>query len=505
VRGSIWCVVALGVAACGSPARDAADGAGDAEVAVEIGAPATDTREEELPGLEAAEAGTPEPADEEATPEPEVEPGEVVAPEEAWEAVESAEMVEAVEIVEPAEVVDVAPDEPAAPAWVEVPRTSLADGFHRPLVRPADVQPFALIEASDPQLWWNFIDGDQSDVPDDEIEAQNQHHVDAMNALIAGQGLPEGTPAPIAVVMNGDLTEYGRWAQWDAYYRLYEGVEAPIFDGLGNHDYENNNEHVADGCGMDVGEWQPWRKACDQGSTQTLWGQSACEVADSIKELWSWCATDTMRRTRWWLETHAPELRSTDPGSGSYSWELGGYHFVQLHDYPGYQVPETQICSGLPWLRQDLADAVARDKWIVLHMHRPTQAALRPVLVPFRHRVVGIFFGHIHERVGYTGDYVVEDVAIPQFYSGSVQWSVFALAAFHPDRLTVTSVASRTGTPLHHASAAEYVTVGAGATVAAPYTRALPLIDCPPGQVPIGAEGACEAPVVDAAPIDLCY
>jgi cytolysin (calcineurin-like family phosphatase) len=391
------------------------------------------------------------------------------------------------------------------PALVEVPRTTLADGFHVPLVPPGSGEAFSLVVASDPQIWWNFIDSSsENEVTDALVEAQNQLHIDAMNALIAGEGLPEACPAPLAAIMNGDLTEYGRWAQWDAYYRLYEGVNAPIFDGLGNHDYENNNEYVGTGCGMDVIEWKPWRDACDAGSTQMLWGQTACEVADSITELWHWCATDTMRRMRYWISTHAAALYDADEGSAAYSWELGDVHFVQVHNSVDYEVPETQICSALAWLMKDLKNAFLRDKKIVLLMHRPVANGLKTALQGYQYNIVGIFYGHIHAYAGYDGDFEIAGVPIPTFYSGSVQWNIFSLAQFAADHLTVTVIDSNTGAPVHHASAEAYDNLN-GAHVAAPFTYVYPTHECPSGQIPTGPEGACEVPVLETPPIELCY
>ncbi len=398
------------------------------------------------------------------------------------------------------------PEEVGPPPWIDVPRTSLAEGFHVPLAPPEEGASFSIIMASDPQLWWNSIDGVSGDdvITDAMVEVQNQLHVDAMNVLISGEQLPEGAPAPLAVVMNGDITEYGRWIQWDAYYRLFEGVNAPIFDGLGNHDYENNNQIVANGCAMQVEHWQLWRDACEAGSTQTLWGQSACEVKESITELWTWCARDTMRRMRYWLTTHAEHLYDWDEGSAAYSFELGDFHFIQLHNSHKYEVPETGICSPLNWLKKDLKDAFLRDKKIVLLMHQPISSSLRPHLRGYQYNIVGIFYGHHHGYAGHTDDYAVDGIEIPEFYSGSVQWNLFSLASFAPDRLTVTAIDSNTGQPVHHATAEAYDNLS-GATVWAPFTYVFPAHDCPSGQIPTGSGVACETPSLETPPVELCY
>ena len=391
------------------------------------------------------------------------------------------------------------------------PLRTLSEGFHVAPTPPEDPDSFSMIVASDPQLWWNFIDGaqqiDGADIPDAIIEEQNRLHIRAMNALIAGEGLPGEAPAPIGVIMNGDLTEYGRWAQWDAYYRLYEEVNAPIYDGMGNHEYENNNVHVSNGCGFDEATFFGWQAACEGGSMQTLWGESACEVLDNMidprRGISAWCASDAMRRMRHWLRTHAEHLVAYDEGSGAYAWEIGDVHFVQLHNDGLYESPEATICGALPWLKADLKDAFERDKKIVLLMHKPIPGALREHLVGFEYNIVAIFYGHYHRDVGYTGTYRVNGVHIPMFFSGSVEWNAFTLAHFEADRLTVTVIDSNSGAPVHHPSAADYE--GGIRCDETPYAAAYPTHACPAGQVPEGVDGPCVTPTFDTPTIERCY
>ena len=111
-------------------------------------------------------------------------------------------------------------------------------------------------------------------------------------------------------------------------------------------------------------------------------------------------------------------------GSLSYSFDLGEYHFVQLQNWPGYTdtmdavatledvftfgtsgSPGFAVTSSYAWLTNDLRQATAAGKNIVINMHnaewmlstQPTadkdafNAAIRD------QNVVGIFAGHIHE------------------------------------------------------------------------------------------------------------
>ena len=227
-------------------------------------------------------------------------------------------------------------------------------------------------------------------------------------------------------------------------------------------------------------------------------------MTDNVGELWGWCATDAMRRMRYWLSTHSEHLRSFDPGSAAYSWEIGDLHFIQLHNSPTYEVPETQICASLAWLKADLKDAFERGKRIALFMHKPISSSMKAHLKGYQYNLVGIFYGHHHEDAGYTGDFTVEGVPIPRFYGGSVQWNLFTLAHFEADRLTVTVIDSHSGQAVHHDDVESYGDLGS-VFIAAPHTHIYPTHDCPVGQIPSGEDGACAAPALEAPPVELCY
>ncbi len=232
---------------------------------------------------------------------------------------------------------------------------------------------FSVIIASDPQLWWNSID-DVSGFSDSEVEAYNKRHRNAMKALVAGNGLPSGFSSPVALIMNGDLTEYGRWDQWEAYYDIYDSTGVPIYDGMGNHDYANNSPSAGGtGCrpqADDVAEFTAKCAAFDWFGEGQVWGDDACTVIYNMTaEGTDWCASDSVRRMLYWLETNGGMIVSYDPGSAAYSFDIGGVHFIQLHNYPTYSVPEIGISDSIDWLKSDLGDAVYRNKWIVINMH----------------------------------------------------------------------------------------------------------------------------------------
>jgi hypothetical protein len=324
------------------------------------------------------------------------------------------------------------------------------------------VLPFSVIVASDPQFWWSQYDivggydddceappaSDFTDwqwydgIPGDDFSKQlgyetNRKQVAAMNLLASGASgvVPDGYLPPSQVIVNGDLTEYGRTAQWDAYEAEYPGKLAiPVYPGLGNHDY---GENVHDRCEQSPEDWDGFD-----------WGEGS-----------NWCGNNSRRKIESWVDEHRASLHSFDPGSLAYSWVKNGVHFIQLHNYPAYEEPDFHISKSIPWLRSELADAVNAGRRVVLHMHdfdndpvdddgNPTgDAELLDALRGFEYHVIGIFAGHIHRKAGHRGYVKINDARIPWFRSGSATWSFFLLVQFDPDRMKVTVIDSQTGFP----------------------------------------------------------
>jgi cytolysin (calcineurin-like family phosphatase) len=297
-----------------------------------------------------------------------------------------------------------------------------------------------------------------------------------MNWLILGQYLPGEYDAPTAVILNGDLTEYGQGDQWDKYEAIYlgpkgscsgdipwvwcPGIKAPVYEGLGNHDYENN-----------VGD-------CGWPDTNS-------------------CAKSSVKYMHDWLKDHREQLEDFDADSLAYSWEMGNVHFIQLHNYPTYKEPDIDIKASIDWLKEDLARAYTRRKWIVINMHdfggnaNGKEADFIDAIRGFEYNVVGIFAGHIHEDAGKQGKIRVNDTQIPWFRSGSMEHSMFNLVRFFSDdegsHMEVTVIDSASGTPVAMAEAGTTQNCG---DASAPYTSTFPVNECEdPGYQP--ESGVC--------------
>ena len=146
-------------------------------------------------------------------------------------------------------------------------------------------------------------------------------------------------------------------------------------------------------------------------------------------------------------------------GSLAYSFDIGGYHFVQLQNWPGYAdempavttieevltfglrgSPGFNVTPSYDWLRNDLVQATAAGKPIVLNMHdaewliqssaaqTPDQAAFAAAIRD--QNVVGIFSGHIHESAGQRLTLDNGSRTIPVWQSGSAECGTFLYADF---------------------------------------------------------------------------
>jgi hypothetical protein len=129
-----------------------------------------------------------------------------------------------------------------------------------------------------------------------------------------GAGIPAGTPvaAPLALLIDGDITTHGLAQDLGAYRMTYErgtvpaSIQMPVLFGLGNH------ETVSD------------------------------ETPQNAKRMFDYLQTRM-------ANTHM------DLSSGNYSWDWQGVHFVQMNTWAGDQTSlYAHTSNGLAWLANDL-------------------------------------------------------------------------------------------------------------------------------------------------------
>lgn len=164
-------------------------------------------------------------------------------------------------------------------------------------------------------------------------------------------------------------------------------------------------------------------------------------------------------------------------GSLAYSFDMGNYHFIQLHNYPGYEVdlprvttveeilsfgindsPGFTVTSSYDWLADDLAAATAAGKYSIINMHDWVESHDGGVAAIDDERfhdairdqnLAAIFGAHIHSQVGRVrtlSNGLRDD--IPVFYSGSAEFYSFLYLEFHDRHFNFGAVDAETGQPI---------------------------------------------------------
>ncbi len=127
-------------------------------------------------------------------------------------------------------------------------------------------------------------------------------------------------------------------------------LQYPVYLSLGNHDYANNVNDCF------------WIREPRYGAL----GNNGCaqKAVDYMKAMMSCGRIETSPATK---------IESYNSGSLAYLWNMGSYHFVQLHNYPTYRVPSIGVQSSMAWLKKDLDRAKIANKKIVVDLHDLSQ------------------------------------------------------------------------------------------------------------------------------------
>ncbi|MEI4605964.1 RICIN domain-containing protein [Bacillus cereus] len=222
---------------------------------------------------------------------------------------------------------------------------------------------------------------------------------------------PNRINRPSAVIINGDITEFGHndiWhpeRQWDTMNGLFRVLRRPYYYGLGNHDIENNFGHC-------------------QGNN--------CFAA-SIESL--------IRHIRPRLPANLFDYRREGvryAGSFAYVVNFGRICSIQLHNDPTMEARTLSINlhANLPWVSNRLRRARDEGRIIIVNIHQ-TRGLTPEYTNLFREvGVAAIFSGHIHAflgRMGSVGN-------IPLFYSGSASQRTYLTLEHYPNELRIFSV-----------------------------------------------------------------
>lgn len=118
----------------------------------------------------------------------------------------------------------------------------------------------------------------------------------------------EQYPDADAVIINGDLTEFGHADQWRDFESIVSRLKIPYYYGLGNHDIYNNYNDC-------------WENNCVIRSVTKLFHH--VNSKDNISDF-------DVNYTHGYV---FPEVKETIKGSLSYSVDFGNVLLIQLNDY----------------------------------------------------------------------------------------------------------------------------------------------------------------------------
>ncbi|MBF0361763.1 MAG: metallophosphoesterase [Oligoflexia bacterium] len=284
---------------------------------------------------------------------------------------------------------------------------------------------FYMVIMSDPQLYWMCEDSSTgcADVaknaqnsPNASEEQQgdlsNKWQVQSINSLIDKYG-----ESFYSVIINGDLTAYGHESQFNAYYGYYESMlKRVVYPGLGNHDYENN-------------------------ANDTYENHAALRMVKYIRDKSKVLKLKSFDFKEGGVYYNFPSNHKEYRGSMSYSWEVGKVHFVQLHNYSGYEKTiegwdfaealkfHIYITNSYEWLDKDLAEATKMNKNIILNVHdfqKTYDEKFHKILQKYHSNVKAIYTGHLHGRHGVF--YHIQN--IPVYYTGASSVNSYMLLHF---------------------------------------------------------------------------
>jgi hypothetical protein len=246
---------------------------------------------------------------------------------------------------------------------------------------------FSFIVASDAQLDW--FDGEMPDLGLLEIPRQcstldscssctekvgkhtNQQMRMAVERLISGNDEATSSPAPKTLVLNGDLTAYYHPQERFKYESIYHDIDGldDYFPALGNHEVEHDS-------------------GAKYGSDQWI-GMPYCNSIHSLGYIRSGMCGDIPKfDPNKIVRYHASSL--------AYSWEVGRYHFVHTHYYPGFESAGIGLGSSIAWLERDISLANEANLTTILFVHAAQGLNRALEMVLLGRNVKAIFAGHSH-------------------------------------------------------------------------------------------------------------
>ncbi|MBV7478399.1 metallophosphoesterase [Pseudomonas sp. PDM31] len=260
---------------------------------------------------------------------------------------------------------------------------------------------------------------------DSEREKRSKFLIEAQYSDIADFRRNSGGPDQVPVMINGDLTMYGRgWQRSVVMPILQEKLESVYDYGLGKRDYEKNLANC-------------FLNSCAATSIEHFKGRY-------------WGKVDSMD-----FGVRVSGRTDVYYGSLAYSRTIGDVHLVQLNNEPTYSVTffsgtplisplEVRITDALDWLERDLRKARQQGRIIILNMHKvrgwmgSEQQIERFRTMIQAYKVTAVFAGHYHWHSGRYWNASDRFGNVPVFLSGSAIRQTYLIASISADRQALT-------------------------------------------------------------------
>ncbi|MCS0038326.1 ricin-type beta-trefoil lectin domain protein [Vibrio alginolyticus] len=198
-----------------------------------------------------------------------------------------------------------------------------------------------------------------------------------------------------AVIINGDLTEFGHNREWKDFESAISKLNVPYYYGLGNHDIFNNFNDC-------------WENNC------TI--RSFLKLYDHVKSKNNLLSFDVVYSHGYQF----PEILTTLEGSFSYSIDFGDIIMIQMNDFLHDVNPLliNQYLSGAlgngfqrykisryqdaeyNWLENQLYNARKENKIIIFNQHRKNADAGNLYHILDKYDIKLKFSGHYHYNLG---------------------------------------------------------------------------------------------------------
>ncbi|MGE2764325.1 metallophosphoesterase [Escherichia coli] len=200
-----------------------------------------------------------------------------------------------------------------------------------------------------------------------------------------------------AVLINGDLTEYGHESEWNDFENIIKTLEIPYYFGLGNHDmYNNYNDCHENNCFI----------------------RSITKLFHHINGKENIASFDA----HYYYGYLFPDIVESIKGSLSYSIDFGDILVIQLNDFESRKNPlslnqyssggwgngamryiiERYQDPGYSWLESQLYSAYKKKQIVIFNQHRDDADAGNLQNLLDKYKVKLRFSGHYHNSVGET-------------------------------------------------------------------------------------------------------